>query len=71
MPEISPEIIVYQLNVFSNYHLARQKRRQLTPERSRAMQDKVTKPIEADLIHKVHYPKWLANVILVKKPNGK
>ena len=35
------------------------------------MQDEVTKLIEADLIHEVHYPEWLVNVVLVKKPNGK
>ena len=35
------------------------------------MQDEVTKLIEADLICKVHYPEWLTNMVLVKKPNGK
>ena len=35
------------------------------------MQDEVTKLIEADLIRKVHYTKWLANVVLIKKANGK
>ena len=35
------------------------------------MQDKVTKLIEADLICEVHYLEWLANVVLVKKANGK
>ena len=28
------------------------------------------KLIEANLIHKVHYPEWIANVVLVKKANG-
>ena len=35
------------------------------------MQDEVTKLIEADLIHEVHYSEWLANIVLVKKANGK
>ena len=35
------------------------------------MQDEVTKLIKADLIRKVHYLEWLANVVLVKKANGK
>ena len=35
------------------------------------MQDEVTKLIKVDLIHEVHYPEWLMNVILVKKPNEK
>ena len=35
------------------------------------MQDEVTKPIKANFICEVHYPKWLANVVLIKKPNEK
>ena len=35
------------------------------------MSDEVTKLIEANLIHEMHYPKWLVNFILVKKSNGK
>ena len=35
------------------------------------MRDEVTKLIEVDLIREVHYPEWLANVVLVKKTNGK
>ena len=33
--------------------------------------DKVTKLLVAGFIREVHYPKWLANVVLVKKANGK
>ena len=35
------------------------------------MREEVTKLIEADLIHEVHYLEWLTNVVLVKKPNEK
>ena len=35
------------------------------------MQDVVTKLIEANLIHEVHYPEWLMNVVLIKKSNRK
>ena len=35
------------------------------------MQDEVTKLIKADLICEVHYLEWLANMVLIKKPNGK
>ena len=33
--------------------------------------DEVTKLLVAGFIREVHYPKWLANVVLVKKINGK
>ena len=33
--------------------------------------DKVTKLFAANFIREVHYPEWLANVVMVKKANGK
>ena len=33
--------------------------------------DEVNKLLVADFIHEVYYPDWLANVVLVKKVNGK
>ena len=33
--------------------------------------DEVNKLLAADFIHKVYYSDWLANVVLVKKANGK
>ena len=71
MPKISSEIIAHRLNISSNCRPMKQKRRQLAPERSQAMHDEVTKLIKADLIREVHYPEWLTNVVLIKKPNGK
>ena len=35
------------------------------------MHDEVTKLIKVDLIRKVHYPEWLANVVFIKKANEK
>ena len=33
--------------------------------------DKVNKLLVANFIRKVYYPEWLANVVMVKKANGK
>ena len=35
------------------------------------MQQEVQKLLEADFIREVYYPNWLANIIIVKKANGK
>ena len=35
------------------------------------MQQEVQKLLEAGFIREVNYPNWLANVIIVKKANGK
>ena len=41
------------------------------PDWSQAIDEEVTKLLEANFIHEVNYPDWLANIILVKKANRK
>ena len=48
-----------------------QRRRVFAPERDQAVADEVTKLLAVGFIQEVHYPKWLANVVLVKKENGR
>ena len=40
-------------------------------ERYQALKDKVDKLLACDFIKDSFYPSWLANPMLVKKPNGK
>ena len=40
-------------------------------ERDKAIAEEVRKLLEAGFIREVYYPDWLANMIMVKKPNGK
>ena len=49
----------------------KQKRRKFTPERVEAIAKEVEKLLKAQFIQEVYYPNWLANVVLVKKPNRK
>ncbi|XP_059428567.1 uncharacterized protein LOC132162341 [Corylus avellana] len=71
MPRISPEEIVHQLNVDPVMKPMKQKRRKFTPERNMAIAEEVEKLLKAQFIEEVYYPYWLANVVLVKKSNGK
>ena len=71
MPGIAPEIIQHKLNVNPNRKPIQQKRTVFAPERDQAVMDKVTKLLAAGFILEVHCLKWLANVVLVKKANGK
>nr|XP_017225259.1 PREDICTED: uncharacterized protein LOC108201488 [Daucus carota subsp. sativus] len=50
---------------------ARQKRRPISGERAEALQKEVDRLLKAGLGKETFYPKWLANPVLVKKPNGK
>ena len=68
---IAPKVIQHKLNVNLERKPVQQRQRVFTPERDQAVTDEVTKLLAAGFIREVHYPKWLANVVLVKKANRK
>ena len=71
MPGIDPSVIVHRLNVNPTSSPIRQKKRVFTLERHKAIAEEVKKLLEAGFIREVYYPDWLANVVMVKKANGK
>ena len=71
MPGISLKVIEHKLNVNLEKKSIQQKRSVFTPERNRAITDEVNKLLSTGFIREVYYPKWLTNVVLVKKANGK
>ena len=71
MPGISSKVIQHKLNVNLERKPVQQRRRAFAPERDQAVIEEVTKLLTVGFIGEVYYPDWLANVILVKKANGK
>ena len=71
MSGIAPEIIQHKLNVNPDRKPVQQKQRVFALEQDQAVTDEVTKLLAAGFIREVHYPEWLANVVLVEKANGK
>ena len=71
MTGISPEVIQHKLNVDPERKPVQQQRRTFAPERDQAVAEEVTKLLTAGFIREVYYLEWLANVVLVKKANGK
>jgi hypothetical protein len=71
MPGIDPSVIVHKLNVELRHRPVKQRRRTFAAERNQAIVEEVEKLLEAGFIREVDYPEWLANVMLVKKSNGK
>ena len=71
MGGIDPTVITHRLNVSPSLKPVKQKRRSFAPERQKAINAEVEKLLQAGAIRGVEYPEWLANVILVKKANGK
>jgi hypothetical protein len=71
MPGIDPSIISHKLNVNPCLRPIKQKRRIFALERNNAIMEEVDKLLTANFIREVFYPDWLANVVMVKKANGK
>ena len=71
MVGIDPVVITHRLNVSPSFKPIKKKRRSLAPERQKSINEEVGKLLQAGVIREVEYHEWLANVMLVKKSNGK
>ena len=71
MGGIDPTVITHRLNTSPSFKSVKKKRRSFAPERQKATNEEVAKLLQARVIREVEYPEWLANVVLVKKENGK
>ena len=71
MPGIDPSIIVHRLNVDPAHKPVIQKHQRFNSERYTTINKEVEKLLIAKFIREVHYPEWLANVVMVKKSNEK
>ena len=71
MGRIDPTVITHRMNVSPSFKPIKQKRRSFTPKRQKAINEEVGKHLQAGSIREVEYPEWLANLVPVKKANGK
>ena len=71
MGGIDPTVITHRLHINPSFKPVQQKRKSFATERQRAINEEVGKLLQAGAIREVGYPEWLANVVLVKKANGK
>jgi len=71
MPGIDPDFICHHLTMEPKVRPVRQRRRKFNEKRRLVMQEETRKLLSAGHIREIQYPEWLANVVLVKKANGK
>ena len=71
MPGIDLDFLCHHLAMDPQVRPVRQRRRKFNEERRQAIRDETQKLLAAGHIREVQYPEWLANVVLVKKSNGK
>jgi hypothetical protein len=70
MPGISREVIEHKLGIDPTFKTIKQKERRYTTERRETIRVEVNKLLEVGFIRPVDYPSWLANPVLVEKPDG-
>ena len=69
-PGVNPEFICHHLNVNPLVALKRQPPRRPSKEHAKVVQKEVVRLKQAGAIKEVFYPKWLANMVVVKKRVG-
>jgi hypothetical protein len=70
MPGIRREVIEHKLGIDPAFKPIKQKKRRYTPERHKTIQVEVNKLLKVGFIRLVDYPSWLANPVLIEKPDG-
>ena len=66
---IDPTVLCHCLNLDSNKKSVKQKWREMDAKLYQALKDEVDKLLAYNFIKESFYPSWLANPMLVKKPN--
>lgn len=68
---MDPDFICHHLNVNPTVLPRKQPSRRSSKEHFDAVKEVVNKLEQARVIKEVFYPEWLANIVVVKKMNGK
>ncbi|RDX96123.1 hypothetical protein CR513_21252, partial [Mucuna pruriens] len=71
MPGIDPRFMCHHLSVSLGSKPVAQKKRRQGEEKRKSIKEEVGKLLAAGFVREVQYPTWLANVVMVKKANGR
>ncbi|RDX88229.1 hypothetical protein CR513_30207, partial [Mucuna pruriens] len=71
MPGLDPRFMCHQLSVKPGSKPITQKKRKQGEEKRAAVKEEVGKLLAPGFIREVQYPTWLANVVMVRKANGR
>ncbi|KAJ4757223.1 Pol-polyprotein [Rhynchospora pubera] len=71
MPGIKREIVEHKIKLFPHAKPVHQKKRKFGPERRTIIEEEVQRLLAAGFIREVKCPAWLANPVVVPKPNNK
>ena len=67
MPGLSPTIAMHKLGIMKGKKAVKQPQRRFHPDIVPKIEEEVEKLIQAGFIREVKYPRWISNIVLVKK----
>jgi hypothetical protein len=68
---VNRDIIEHSLNVDPTFRPRKKRLRKMSDDKAEGARNEVKRLHSADVIREVTYPEWLANIVMVKKANGK
>jgi hypothetical protein len=68
---VSRDIIEHKLDINPNFRPKKQKLRKLAEDIIQVAKAEVQRLLDAKVIEEVQFTTWLANIVMVKKKNGK
>jgi hypothetical protein len=68
---VNRDVIEHSLNVDPSFRPRKQRLRKMSEDKAEGARNKVKRLLSAGVIKEVKYPEWLANIVMVKKANGK
>ncbi|RDX66812.1 hypothetical protein CR513_54381, partial [Mucuna pruriens] len=71
MPGLDPRFMCHELSIKPGSKPIVQKKRKQGEEKRAAIKEEVEKLLAAGFVREVQYPTWLANMVMVKKANGR
>ena len=71
MPGIDPDFLCLHLTMDPQVRPIRQRSRKFNEERRHVIKEEMRKLLSVSHIREIQYLEWLANLVLVKKANGK
>jgi hypothetical protein len=68
---VNRDIIEHSLNVDSSFRPRKQRLRKMSDDKAEGARNEVKRLLSVGVIREVTHPEWLANIVMVKKSNGK
>jgi hypothetical protein len=69
--DVNRDVIEHSLNVDPAIRPRKQKLQKMSDDKTEGARNEVKRLLSARVIREVTYPEWLANIVMVKKANGK